>query len=422
MFCMTRVETYHGTPEELADFVGSVWAESYAGKMVFPHWTAEYFRWQFRWIDRQAPDYLLAAYDGDRLAGVLLGTAFTFRTHAEVLPGAQWSWLSIHHDYRGQGITKALNEERIARHRAHQAPLCVSFRFFGSKHSQAEQLRENTPHKRFHRKIGNWARVIDAERFARWTYSSLEGLAARCTVPLAPRVRGIAPENSIRQFAADDLDACLKLLKQSQSKASLWIDWTRDQLAHQLGGSPVSQTLVLQDGESIDGLINFHILPMQAKTVENVAIIDLIAFGPVSIARQTQLLRTAISRMAEQQAILVIKPRLGETPLWPLLRLWFAPQPDSSYLVFQALLDLSRRFLLVPCTFSGGSISQDSHNERFTREHHVTVDETDSEVGHRRNNPHCLQVQIRPAGTQVCGVGTPSTRMAAQSYFAVQGH
>lgn len=333
---MIRVETYQGTPEELAEFVGSVWAASYAGKMIFPKWTADYFRWQFRWKDKQAPDYLLAAYDGDRLAGVLLGTDFAFRTKTDVLPGAQWSWLSIHHDYRGRGITKALDNERIRRHQTSHAPLSVSFRFFGSKHSQAEQLREDSPTKRFHGKIGNWARVLDAERFARWSYSRLEGMAARCIVPLAPRVRGIATGEGIREYASRDLDACLALVRQSQSKASLWIDWTRDQLAHQLGGSPVSQTLVLQENGSLEGLINFHILSMQSRTVEKVAIIDLMVFGKVSIARQTQLLRAVLSRLADQQVILIVKPRLGETPLWPLMRLWFAPQPDSSYLVLQS--------------------------------------------------------------------------------------
>ena len=336
---MIRVETYQGTPDELAEFVGSVWAASYAGKMIFPRWTGDYFRWQLRWTDQQAPDYLLAAYDNDQLAGVLLGTDFTFRTPKDVLPGAQWSWLSVHHDFQGRGVTKALNEERIRRHQANQAPLIVGFRFFGSKHSQAEQLRKDTPHKRFHSKVGNWARVLDTERFAHWTYNSLEALAARCTVPLTPRIRGIAIGQVFRDYASEDLDACLTLVRQSQSKAPLWIDWTRDQLAHQLNGSPVTHTLVLMENGSLAGLINYHVLPMQARTTENAAIIDLMAFGQVSIARQTQLLRAVLSRLAEQQVMLVIKPRLGETPLWPLLRDWFVPQPDSSYLVLQSAGD-----------------------------------------------------------------------------------
>jgi hypothetical protein len=332
---MIRVETFQGTPEELAEFVGTVWAASYSGRMIFPIWSADYFRWQFRWEGQQAPDYLLAAYDGNALAGVLLGTDFTFRTSAGPLPGAQWSWLSVHSDFRGRGIAKALNDERIRRQQRHQAPLIVSFRFFGSKHSQAEQHQDNSPSKRFHCKVGNWARILDSERFAQWTYSSLEALAARCTVPLAPRGKTIVPQDGIRDYSPDDLDACLALVRQSQSRASLWIDWTRDQLAHQLGRSPVNQTLVMQIRGSIEGLINFHVLLMQAKTIEKVAIIDLMIFGKVSVARQTKLLRAVRARLAEQQVMLILKPRLGETPHWPLLRDWFVPQPDSSYLVLQ---------------------------------------------------------------------------------------
>ena len=319
--------------------MGTVWSTSYAGKMIFPRWSPEYFRWQFRWIDDRTPENLIAAYEGDALIGVLLGTGFTFRSQTKILPGAQWSWLSIHPDYRGRGIAKALDNERIRQSRDSHAPLIISFRFFGSKHSQAEQPPVNNVYKRFHSKVGNWVRVLDAARFANWTYSRLEALGARCTVPLAPRISGLPPEPGVRDYSSNDLDACLTLVRQSQSGASLWIDWSRDQLAHQLHGSQVTHTLVLQNGDAVEGMINFHLLPFQSRTVENVGIIDLLACGNVSHYDQTRLIRAAMTRMAELQAILVIKPRLGETPVWPLVRLGFVPQLDSSYLVLQSAGD-----------------------------------------------------------------------------------
>jgi len=336
---MVRVETYRGTPEALAEFVGMVWTRSYSGKMSFPKWTPDYFRWQFRWKEEQQPENLLAAYEGDTLLGVMLGTDYSFDLPGRVISGSLWSWLSIHPDHRGLGIAKALDDERVRRQQAKGAPLIVSYRFVGSQHSQAERPHSNSPQKRFHTKLGTWVRVLDAARFARWSYSRMEGLIAHCTVPFAPRIKGVPLHTSIQEYSPQDLDSCLVLLQQSQSSTTLGVHWTRESLSHHLSGSPVSQTLILRENNSVVGLINFHVLPFQARTIENIGIIDLIAFGKTSLVSQARLIRSALTRMDEQQVILALKLRSGDTPIAPLLMIGFAPQPASSFLVLQFTSD-----------------------------------------------------------------------------------
>ena len=331
---MVSIEPYTGSAEELADFVGMVWSRSYAGKMVFPRWTADYFRWQFRQASTGVGDNLLAAYEGSTLVGVSSGTDYSFRTPSGVVPGSHWSWLSVHPDHQRKGIAPALDQERIRRQQANGSELMVSYRYLGS-HSLAERPNANSPSKVFLKTLGLWARVLSPDRFARWHYSRLEGVLARMAVPLL-RVRSpLANDPLIREFVPEELNACLQLVQASQQAAALAIHWTPETLLHHLTGSPVSQTLVLEESGRVTGLVNFHVLPFEARTVENVGVFDVIAFRDATGIGQSRLIHVALSRMVAQDAILALKLRCGDTPIWPLLRNVFVPHPPDHSLVLQ---------------------------------------------------------------------------------------
>ncbi len=333
---MATIETFRGSAEELADFVGLVWNHSYAGKMAFPRWTPEFFRWQFRWDMEGARENLLAAYEGTKLVGVLLGTDYMLESPAGIHPGSLWSWLSIHPDHRGQGIATELDQERVRRQQAQGAPLVFSFRQVGSRHSQAERPHTNSPQKRFHRKLGFWARVLAPDRFAQWHYSRFEGWLGRVLAPLARVRKAPGRDDSIREFSPADLDSCLSLLQESQSATALQIHWTPDTLRHHLSGSPISQTLVLEERGQITGLVNFHVLPFQARTVENVGVFDVIAFQGATLRGQYRLINAALRRMVQQEAVVTLKLRCGDTPAWPMLRTHFVPEFPETFLVLQS--------------------------------------------------------------------------------------
>ena len=132
-----EIETYRGSVEDLVEFVNRVWTHSYAGKMTFPSWMSNYFEWQFKLDSDPSRQNLIAAYDGPVLAGVLLGTNYPLRSPVGLHAGSHWSWLSIHPDYRSRGIAKLLDQERIVRQIAARSRLIVSYRYVGSRHSQA---------------------------------------------------------------------------------------------------------------------------------------------------------------------------------------------------------------------------------------------------------------------------------------------
>ena len=76
---MLQVRTYEGDAAPLSTFIGSVWRATYAGKMPLPIWDEPYFNWQLLWRPPVERPYCLAAYDGKKLVGTLLGEEFRFR-------------------------------------------------------------------------------------------------------------------------------------------------------------------------------------------------------------------------------------------------------------------------------------------------------------------------------------------------------
>ena len=334
-----HLDHFRGSAEELVTFVNEVWKQTYAGKMTFPCWTTPFFEWQFRLSSDSPRCNLIAAYDGSRLAGVLLGTSYPFRSPVGRHPGSQWSWLTVHPDYRDRGITKLLDQERTRRQFEAGSRLIVGFRYFGSRYSMSEQPRPGKENRKFNRKIGFWARVLDGSRFSEWHWNRCEGLLAKSTRRLFELREPRDPRAVMRRFEPRDIDACLELVRQSYGSLSLAIDWDHESLQHQLSGNSVPQTHVFEVDGKIIGFINFHILPFSARTVEKVAVIDMIAFGTSKNHAIVPCLNQSMCAMRDQGAVLALKVRSGDTPWWPLIRTHFVPQRADSFLVLQTVGD-----------------------------------------------------------------------------------
>lgn len=332
-----HIESFQGSAEELVTFVNDVWRQTYSGKMTYPCWTTPFFEWQFRLGSTSSRCNLIAAYEGTRLAGVLLGTNYPFRSPAGRHLGSQWSWLTIHPDYRDRGITKLLDQERTKRQLAAKSRLIVGFRYFGSRHSMSEQPQPGKENRKFNRKIGFWARVLDARRFSEWHWNRCEGLLATSTRMFYELSEAGNSSVSMRRFTPNDIDACVELVRQSHKSLALSIDWDHDSLRHQLDGNPVGQTHVFEVAGKVVGFINFHILPFSARKVENVAVIDLIVFGNTTNQTIVSSINQSLNEMRNQGAVLALKVRSGDTPWWPLVRTHFVPQLPDSFLVLQTV-------------------------------------------------------------------------------------
>lgn len=332
---MIAIENYRGTVDDLAEFVNTVWETDYGGKMPYPRVTPEYFDWQFRLSTDNPSNNLLAAYDGSTLAGVLLGTDYPFRSPEGMHPGSVWSWLSVSQQYRGRKLVKELDAERVRRQREIGSKLIVSYRYVGSRHSLTERPRQSTDAEKFHRKVGLWARVLDPKHFSDWHISRATRVLTKLTGWMLPTPKWKQSRTTIRDFQPADLDACVDLVNQSMTATVLAIHWDHDSLRHQLAGSPITETLVAESDGKILGLVNFHVLPFQARTVENVGCIDVIAFGAMPTFSRARLLNAALARMCERGAILAVKLRCGDTPALPMMQCRFLAMPADSYLVLQ---------------------------------------------------------------------------------------
>lgn len=332
---MLPIENFRGTAGELAEFVNAVWEADYGGKMPFPRVTAEFFEWQFRLLTDRPSPYLLAAYDGAKPAAVLLGTDYPIRTAEGVQPGSLWSWLSIAPEYRGQKLAKALDRERVRRLREAGSRLIVSYRYFGSRHSLAERRDRSSEQDKFHRNVGLWVRVLDPMRFRGWLLSPLERFLTTLARPLLRVPRYDNSKTLVRRYEEGDLGDCLRLLNTSFESLPLAFQWDESTLAHQLVGSEIVETLVVESEGRVAGLVNYHLLPFQARTIENVGCIDLIAFGTLRTSARVRLLNAALARMRERGAVFAVKVRCGDTPRWPMMRARFLAMPADSHLVLQ---------------------------------------------------------------------------------------
>lgn len=327
------VEPFCGSNDSLQSFVVSTWSEAYAGKMTFPVWSKDYFDWQFAARNGE-PDRRLAVYDDGRLVAALLGTPANFKTDSMAFHGAHWSWLSVARSHRGYGLATLLDEARVELEKKAGSDLIVSYRFTGSKHSLAEQPSNRFPLKKFHSRIGFWARPLDGKRLQKWNPDRVEGFLSRLTAPLLPAVN-VAAGAGIRSFERDDLDDCLKVTEQHSRNSALCIDWDGSTLLHQLNGSAVPQTIVAVHDGHVRGFLNFHLLPFQGATLEPVAIIDMICVSLLPAGIQSALLKQALQLMRDQGAILALKTRCGDVPSSLLFRAGFIPRLPDSTLVLQ---------------------------------------------------------------------------------------
>ncbi len=327
------VEPFRGTNNSLQAFVEATWSEAYSGRMSFPVWSKEYFDWQLSPRDGE-PNRRLAVYDGGRLVAVLLGTPARFKTQSTAFRGAHWSWLSVAASHRGFGLATLLDEARVQLERSVESELVVSYRFTGSKHSLAEQPSSRFPLKKFHSRVGFWARPLDGKRLQRWNLNRTEGFLSRMVSPLLPEVRSSGTDH-VRAFDRGDLSDCLDVVNQQFENCALANHWDDRSLEHQLAGSPCTQTVVGEHNGNVRGFVNFHILPFQGATREPVGIIDMICVRFLPARLQFALLRHALGLMREQEAVLALKIRCGDVAMSPMLRTGFMPRKADSSLVLQ---------------------------------------------------------------------------------------
>jgi len=324
---MLEVRTYEGNADELSRFVGSVWRATYAGKMPLPIWDAAYFDWQLLWRPADQRPACIAAYDGDRLVGTLLGEEFRFRWFDREHLGTQGSWLSVDPEYRRMGVGGLMLKELKRRHIERGADFQIGYGYEGSRLSLGPKFWGTYPKDTVvPNKLGFWARVLNYKAVADWELNRLEGVGARTLGWWQRGAGGWSPDPNVRPYRAADLPACLELAHGMLDLVQAGIIWDHERLGHQLEYRSYPRTLVYESEGHVDAFLNYHVLDYLGRSTIRVAMIDILAVGELPAPAARQLMRAALRQMHDDNIALCLMLRTPCFPSGVLLRTGFIPR------------------------------------------------------------------------------------------------
>lgn len=342
---MFELRPFDGTADELQRFVVASWSASYHGKMPFPLWTREYFEWNFGLSEGLPRDHLVAAYEGTRLVGTLLGLPFTFQLGGQEFSGTLGSWLSVDPDYRRQRLGTLLRDEMLATHRRLGLKGQVGYIFEGSSLSLGQRFWKPRAAAQLHRlaRAGFWVRVFDAPRIAAWNCNPLEAFAIRLSQPFTREPPAVT-EQIVRKYQPSDLTECLNLVNRTARQTECAMIWNEVDLERHLHGRGVGSARVLLRQGQVYGVCSFHCLPFQGRTVENVGVIDLLSGPEMTRAEAVHLLNAVMGEMRRQGASMVLRLRTSDVPWTWMAATLFLPRPADSTVCFSAASPDAQQF------------------------------------------------------------------------------
>ncbi len=331
---MIETRTFEGNAAELSAFAQRVWRGTYEGRMMLPVWNDEYFDWQLLSDRPGGRHYLVAAYEGARLVGSLLGEQFRFRLHGREFDATMGSWLTVDPEYRRQGVGTLLFEEQRRRHLERGAVFHLGYGYVGAAVSMGPRFWQSFPANTVNLgRVGFWARMLDHETVARWDLSLRDRLGARAIGFFQTRRPRPSDPGAVRDYRPEDLPACLRLSHALLDRVNMGYVWSQERLAHQLSYNGLPRTLVAEENGQVAGFINYYTLDFLGRFPIRTAMIDLLAFGSLPFAGRVNLLRAAMAQMVDEGAKLVLMLRLPCYPMLPLMRTGFVALPRDFYLI-----------------------------------------------------------------------------------------
>jgi GNAT superfamily N-acetyltransferase len=331
---MIETRTYEGDAATIAQFAARIWQGTYAGKMMLPLWDARYFDWQLLSERPGGRDFLVAAYDGTKLIGSLLGEKFRFRLHDQEFDATMGSWLTVDPEYRRQGIGIKLFEEQRRRHLEHDAKFHLGYGYTGARMSMGPKFWKSFPDNTVllgH--VGFWARMFDPPLVSKWDLTLRDRIGSRILGAFQSRHPKPRRQGVYRRYRPEDLDACLTLAHGLLERVDLGYVWSRERLAHQLAGSDMPRTLVAEKDGRVTGFVNWYLLDFLGRYALPGAMVDLMAFGTMSLSESKDLLRAALDQIANEGAKFALALRLPCYPFMPLAQTGWITMPRDFSLI-----------------------------------------------------------------------------------------
>jgi GNAT superfamily N-acetyltransferase len=334
---MLEIRTYEGDGGAVARLMRDVWTPDYRQSIPIALWDERLIEWQLLAEGGAGRDFLVAAYDGTRLAGVLFAEPSLFSLRGEEVRGTVGRFLTVHPDYRSKLVAFQLLQELRRRHLARSHRFCIGYSlgglatpsgvFWAGMQRAMPGLTTNLG------RIGYEVRLLDHSAVARWSQTWYERWGTRLLglVQGVPTLR--SGSDAVRRYVPDDLPACLRLARKALQRVELGYAWTSAQLGNQLQYKDVVRTWVAEEKGRVSGFINYYPLDCLANGVLRIGVIDLLAVDELKGRTARALLRTTLARMKAEGIQMALLLRLFSRPWKLLAAAGFAPLPTNHSLV-----------------------------------------------------------------------------------------
>jgi L-amino acid N-acyltransferase YncA len=333
---MLELRAYEGDAATLSAFCRNEWRRHLEGLDLCPQWDERFFEWQLTAPELGARDYLVAAYDGATLAGVLLAAPCHARIAATTVAATTASWLTVSHAYLGHGIGAQLVDELMRRQLERGAQFCFGVITGGQDKPSAKFWRSYSRQRpgrlRQLATVGTWVRGLQPQvlteaaldRRYLWLARALRWLGRPVAAVHRPDLRAYEPGDFVR---------CRDLVHDVVEGSDLAMSWPDALLARQLSHREFTRTIVHTGAQGATGLVNYYPLPFLAKREFTVAVIDFVVTERLDRAEAGALLDAASASMRDDGCALAVALRLPAFRASHMLAGGFLPLPADNIAV-----------------------------------------------------------------------------------------
>ncbi|MFH1317075.1 MAG: hypothetical protein ABII01_06150 [Candidatus Woesearchaeota archaeon] len=303
-----RIETFNGDFDELRDLILRSWHPAYDGQAAVFDYSVPYLQWNLQGSTSDK-ELSLSYYDGSTLVGFVGGMPRTFSLFSsQTVNGSLCSFLSSDVSTKRSRIAYDLVTHSSERH--HQRGYDFPFFFLDKNFSGSHLLFHKHADEHIYDLVSLpdtsfLIKVFDAQRFSDLD-ASVSNIERRILKMWESDPVPFEVDGKMREYDDSDLSTCLSLLNSYKFHINLARHWTEDELQWQLSHQGISSTTVFEKDNQIQGLINYHVVPMHGRpgVAGSLAIIDNIYWFNLSDRERQSFLSQTLNQIQQSQDIL----------------------------------------------------------------------------------------------------------------------